>query len=36
MARIGFLSHSDLSMALFRAPIMRALKAKGHDVYAIV
>lgn len=35
MARIGFLSHSDLSIALFRAPIMRALKAKGHDVYAI-
>lgn len=35
MARIGFLSHSDLSIALFRAPIMRALKEKGHEVYAI-
>ena len=35
MARIGFLSHSDLSIALFRAPIMRALKSNGHEVFAI-
>lgn len=35
MARVGFLSHSDLSIALFRAPIMRALKEKGHEIYAI-
>lgn len=33
--KIGFLSHSDLSIALFRAPIMRALKDLGHEVYAI-
>ncbi|NLK66986.1 MAG: glycosyltransferase family 4 protein [Campylobacteraceae bacterium] len=35
MAKIGFLSHSDLSIALFRAPIMRALQKKGHEVFAI-
>lgn len=33
--KIGFLSHSDLSIALFRAPIMRSLKEKGHEIYAI-
>ncbi|AQW86068.1 N,N'-diacetylbacillosaminyl-diphospho-undecaprenol alpha-1,3-N-acetylgalactosaminyltransferase [Campylobacter pinnipediorum subsp. caledonicus] len=35
MARIGFLSHSDMSIYHFRTPIMRALKKMGHDVYAI-
>ncbi len=36
MAKIGFLSHSDLSVYYFRAPIMRALAARGHEVYAII
>ncbi|RAZ51715.1 N,N'-diacetylbacillosaminyl-diphospho-undecaprenol alpha-1,3-N-acetylgalactosaminyltransferase [Campylobacter hyointestinalis] len=36
MARIGFLSHSDMSVYYFRSPIMRALKARGHDVFAII
>lgn len=35
MARIGFLSHSDMSLYFFRAPIMRALKKEGHEVFAI-
>lgn len=35
MAKIGFLSHSDLSISLFRAPIMRALQSLGHEIYAI-
>lgn len=34
--RIGFLSHSDLSIYYFRAPIMRELKKRGHDVFAII
>lgn len=33
--KIGFLSHSDLSIALFRAPIMRTLQSFGHEIYAI-
>ncbi len=32
---IGFLSHSDMSIFHFRLPIMRALKERGHKVYAI-
>ncbi|AII15214.1 N,N'-diacetylbacillosaminyl-diphospho-undecaprenol alpha-1,3-N-acetylgalactosaminyltransferase [Campylobacter iguaniorum] len=36
MARIGFLSHSDMSVYYFRAPIMRALKERGHEVFAII
>lgn len=35
MARIGFLSHSDLSIYYFRSPIMRELKKRGHEVFAI-
>lgn len=35
MSRIGFLSHSDLSIFYFRSKIMRALKDKGHEIYAI-
>ncbi|MBR8461707.1 glycosyltransferase family 4 protein [Campylobacter sp. faydin G-105] len=35
MARIGFLSHSDTSLHLFRRPIMQALKDAGHEVFAI-
>lgn len=31
----GFLSHLDLNLYLFRTPIMKALIAKGHKVYAI-
>ena len=34
--RIGFLSHSDMSIYYFRLPIMRALKDAGHKVYAIM
>ncbi|EDO9795039.1 N,N'-diacetylbacillosaminyl-diphospho-undecaprenol alpha-1,3-N-acetylgalactosaminyltransferase [Campylobacter fetus] len=34
--KIGFLSHSDLSIYYFRAPIMRALRDRGHKVFAIV
>lgn len=32
---IGFLSHSDMSIYHFRLSIMRALKERGHKVYAI-
>ncbi|MBP3207323.1 MAG: glycosyltransferase family 4 protein [Campylobacter sp.] len=35
MAKFGFLSHSDMSIYFFRAPIMRELKKRGHEVYAI-
>ncbi len=31
----GFLSHLDLNLWLFRLPIMQALIARGHRVYAI-
>lgn len=34
--KIGFLSHSDMSIYFFRLPIMRALKERGHKVYAIM
>lgn len=34
--KIGFLSHSDMSIYYFRLPIMRALKARGHEVIAIM
>ena len=33
--RIGFLSHLDLNLYLFRLPIMEALIQKGHRVFAI-
>lgn len=32
---IGFLSHLDLNLYLFRAPIIKELVSKGHKVYAI-
>ncbi|CZE47014.1 N,N'-diacetylbacillosaminyl-diphospho-undecaprenol alpha-1,3-N-acetylgalactosaminyltransferase [Campylobacter geochelonis] len=35
MARIGFLSHADMSLYFFRAPIMRELAKMGHEVFAI-
>lgn len=35
MARIGFLSHADMSLYFFRSPIMRELKNRGHEVFAI-
>lgn len=35
MARIGFLSHSDLSIFYFRSKIMRRLQNLGNEVYAI-
>ncbi|MGG7073956.1 glycosyltransferase family 4 protein [Campylobacter sp. 9BO] len=35
MARIGFLSHADMSIYFFRSPIMRALRELGHEVFAI-
>jgi len=35
MARIGFLSHADMSIHFFRRPIMQALKDMGHEVFAI-
>ncbi|MCR4941299.1 MAG: glycosyltransferase family 4 protein [Campylobacter sp.] len=35
MARIGFLSHADMSIYYFRSPIMRALQKNGHEVFAI-
>ena len=35
MAKFGFLSHSDMSIYFFRAPIMRKLKELGHEVFAI-
>ena len=35
MKKIGFLSHLDLNLYLFRLPIMRALKSRGWEVYAI-
>ncbi|WP_027390801.1 glycosyltransferase family 4 protein [Chrysiogenes arsenatis] len=31
----AFLSHLDMNLYLFRLPIMRALVAKGHTVYAV-
>lgn len=33
--RIGFLSHLDLNLYLFRLPIMKKLVEEGHTVYAI-
>lgn len=33
--RVGFLSHLDLNLYLFRTPIMQALLQKGVEVYAI-
>ena len=33
--KIGFLSHSDLNLYLFRTPIIIELVKKGHKVYAI-
>ncbi len=33
--KIGFLSHLDLNLYLFRLPIMRELLKKGYEVYAI-
>lgn len=36
MSRIGFLSHSDMSVYYFRLPIMKALKELGHEVFAII
>ena len=35
MAKFGFLSHADMSIYFFRAPIMRELKRLGHEVFAI-
>jgi N,N'-diacetylbacillosaminyl-diphospho-undecaprenol alpha-1,3-N-acetylgalactosaminyltransferase len=35
MMTIGFLSHLDLNLYLFRLPIMEALVKEGHTVYAI-
>jgi len=35
MKTIGFLSHLDLNLYLFRAPIIKKLLGKGHKVYAI-
>ena len=35
MKTIGFLSHLDLNLYLFRAPIIKELVNKGHKVYAI-
>ena len=33
--KIGFLSHLDLNLYLFRLPIMQKLLEEGHEVYAI-
>ncbi len=33
--KIGFLSHLDLNLYLFRLPIMKELVKRGHKVYAI-
>ncbi|WP_309499581.1 glycosyltransferase family 4 protein [Sulfurovum sp.] len=33
--KIGFLSHLDLNLYLFRLPIMQKLVDEGHEVYAI-
>lgn len=33
--KIGFLSHLDLNLYLFRLPIMQRLVEEGHEVYAI-
>ena len=33
--KIGFLSHLDLNLYLFRLPIMQKLIEEGHEVYAI-
>ena len=35
MKKIGFLSHLDLNLYLFRTPIIKELVRKGHKVYAI-
>lgn len=35
MKTFGFLSHLDLNLFLFRAPIMQELLRRGHKVYAI-
>lgn len=35
MAKIGFLSHSDMSLYFFRSPIMKELQRLGHEVFAI-
>ena len=35
MNKIGFLSHLDLNLYLFRLPIMRALLKRGYTLYAI-
>ena len=35
MARIGFLSHADMSLHFFRRPVMKALKELGHEIFAI-
>ena len=34
--KIGFLSHSDMSIYYFRRGVMRALKERGHEVVAIM
>ena len=34
--KIGFLSHLDLNLYLFRLPVMKELVNRGHKVYAIV
>ena len=36
MKRIAFLSHIDINLYLFRLHIMKKLKAKGWDVFAII
>jgi N,N'-diacetylbacillosaminyl-diphospho-undecaprenol alpha-1,3-N-acetylgalactosaminyltransferase len=33
--RIGFLSHLDMNLYLFRLPVMKALADQGHEVFAI-
>jgi len=33
--KIAFLSHVDINLYLFRLPVMKALVAQGHTVYAI-
>ncbi len=33
--KIGFLSHLDMNLYLFRLPIMQRLREEGHEVYAI-
>ena len=34
--KIGFLSHLDLNLYLFRLPVMKELINRGHKVYAII